>query len=390
MQRRRRVLFLAAHHADDGKVEPGRELEIARVVSGYSHDRPRSVLHQHVIGHPDRNFLFRGGIYRIGSGEDSRLFGARLSRDDVLLLRLVAIGVDFLFFLRAGELFDQRMLGCKHHVGRAVDGVWTRREDPDLALHSLHVLGGKRDLRPFGAADPVPLRGLCGLRPVDVIEILEQPRRVVADAEEPLLKQTLLDRRPASLAMAADYLLVGQHGLILRAPVDRSLLLVGEPLLEELKKEPLCPLVVVGLGGRERIAPIDHESCPFELSPEVGDVAGNEIHRMLPDLEGVVLRMNPEGVVPERLEHVVSHEPLESSMNVVPRERKKIPDVESFGGRIGEHHQCVVRPLGALQVRVVGPTLLPDALPLPLDCLWVVSDDRGGERVVPCCRIVHP
>src|ERR1700686_2175268 len=99
---------------------------------------------------------------------------------------------------------------------------------------------------------------------------------------------------------------------------------------------------------------------------------------MLPDLEGVVLRMNPERVIPERLEHVVSHEALESSMNGVPRERKKIPDVESFGGRIGEHHQCVVRPLGAIKIRVVGSTFLPDALPLPLDRLWVVGDDGGG------------
>src|SRR6267154_2038471 len=110
---------------------------------------------------------------------------------------------------------------------------------------------------------------------------------------------------------------------------------------------------------------------------------------MHPDLEGIVLRMNPEGVISERLEHVVSHEPLESSMNVVPRERKKIPDVESFGGRIREHHQCVVRPLGALQVGVVGSTLLPEALPLPLDRLWIVSDDGGGERIVLRCRVVH-
>src|SRR5467141_4489281 len=110
---------------------------------------------------------------------------------------------------------------------------------------------------------------------------------------------------------------------------------------------------------------------------------------MHPDLEGIVLRMNPESVIPERLEDVVSHETLESSINVVPRERKKIPDVESFGGRIGEHHQCVVRPLGALQVGVVGSMLLPDALPLPLDRLWVVSDG-GGKRVVSCCRIIHP
>src|SRR6266699_1820607 len=110
---------------------------------------------------------------------------------------------------------------------------------------------------------------------------------------------------------------------------------------------------------------------------------------MHPDLEGIVFRMNPEGVIPERLEDVVSHEPLESSINVVPRERKKIPDMESFGRWVGEHHQRIKRPLGALQVGVVGATLLPDALPFLLYRLWIVSDDRGAERVVSCCRVVH-
>jgi len=34
--------------------------------------------------------------------------------------------------------------------------------------------------------------------------------------------------------MTADHLLIGQDGLVLRAPVDRSLLFVGKSLLEEL------------------------------------------------------------------------------------------------------------------------------------------------------------
>src|ERR1700716_4222289 len=110
---------------------------------------------------------------------------------------------------------------------------------------------------------------------------------------------------------------------------------------------------------------------------------------MLPDLERIVLRMNPEGVIAQRLEHVVSHETLESSINVIPCERKKIPDVESFRGRIGKHHQCIERPLGALQIRVVGSTFLPDALPLLLDRCRVVSDGRSRKRVVPCYRIFH-
>ena len=34
-----------------------RELEVALVVRGHGHDRAGAVLHQHVIGHPDRNSL---------------------------------------------------------------------------------------------------------------------------------------------------------------------------------------------------------------------------------------------------------------------------------------------------------------------------------------------
>src|SRR5689334_24739552 len=90
-------------------------------------------------------------------------------------------------------------------------------------------------------------------------------------------------------------------------------------------------------------------------------------HRMLAHFERKVLRMNPECVIAERLEDVVSLKPLESSINVVPREREEIPDMESLRRRIGEHHQCIKRPLCTLEVGVVGATLLPDALPFTLD-----------------------
>ena len=223
-----------------------------------------------------------------------------------------------------------------------------------------------------------------------MVEILEQARRVVTDAEEPLLEQALLNLRPAALAEAAGHdLLVGEDGFAAGAPVDGGGLSIGEPLLEQLEKEPLRPLVVVGIGGGERVPPVHHQPRAFKLSLEVGNVARDQIHRMHAYLEGVVLRMNPECVITERLEHVVSDEALESSINVVPSEGEEIPDVEAFRRRIREHHQCIERPLGALQIGVVGAALLPDALPLPLDRLRVVSDDGRGQRVIPCCRIFH-
>ena len=44
--------------------------------------------------------------------------------------------------------------------------------------------------------------------------------------------------------MAVDHLLVREHGLVARAPVDRRLPLVGQAPLEQLQEEPLGPPVV--------------------------------------------------------------------------------------------------------------------------------------------------
>jgi hypothetical protein len=91
-----------------------------------------------------------------------------------------------------------------------------------------------------------------------------------------------------------------------------------------------------------------------------------------PDLEGVVLGVNPEGVVAERLKDVVSLEPLESSIYVTANEGEKVAHVESFRRRIRKHHQGVVRVRSAGDVGGVGLPLAPPALPFPFYCLGIV------------------
>ena len=70
--------------------------------------------------------------------------------------------------------------------------------------------------------------------------------------EEPLA-QVLRDHLgAAALAASVDHLLVGEHGLVLRAPLDRGLGAVGEAVLVELQEDPLGPPVVLGGVGRDR------------------------------------------------------------------------------------------------------------------------------------------
>src|SRR2546426_3080457 len=61
-----------------------------------------------------------------------------------------------------------------------------------------------------------------------------------------------------ALAETVDHLLVRHDAHILRTPIDRRLLPEGDPRLEELQEDPLRPLVVAGVGGRELVTPVEH------------------------------------------------------------------------------------------------------------------------------------
>src|SRR5205823_9604776 len=98
------------------------------------------------------------------------------------------------------------MLRCEHHVRRAVNRVRTSGKDTYLALPAICVTRSERQFGSFRLSDPIVLRRLCRFRPIDVIEILQQSWRVLADAKEPLFEQPLLDGRLAALAQSPDYL----------------------------------------------------------------------------------------------------------------------------------------------------------------------------------------
>ena len=121
------------------------------------------------------------------------------------------------------------MLRRHHEEGGAEQRVRPGGEHRVVGAQRVAVKGHLGALR---AADPVALHGLHVGRPDDAVEVLEQPVRVLGDAEEPLLELARLHGGAAALAAAVDHLLVGEHGLVLRAPVHRRLAPVGQPALE--------------------------------------------------------------------------------------------------------------------------------------------------------------
>ena len=185
----------------------------------------------------------------------------------------------------------------------------------------------EQELRAFTAADPVTLEQLGGSRPIDLIEIREQPLGEVGDAEKPLLQRALLDRGAAALAAAVDHLLVREDGLVLGAPVHRRALFVREAGVVQLQEQPLGPLVIGGVRRRELVPPIEHATEAAELPPKRRDVLRDQLGRVGPDRERVVFRVDPECIEPHRLEDVIPLEALEPTVNVGARKGEHVADV---------------------------------------------------------------
>ncbi len=319
------------------------------VVRRHRHDRAGAVLHQHVVGNVDRDAL---AVDRVGDGAPQRdpgllavLGGAVLGRGAGRLVHVVAHRTLLLGPRR--EALDVGVLGGEHEEGRAEKRVGPRGEDGEVEVQIVLV---EDHLGALGAADPVALHGDHMLGPgLEQLEVLEQAVGVVGDLEEPLLELALLDQRAAALAVAVDNLLVGEHGRIHGAPLNRSLLAVGEALLVELQEDPLRPAVVGGFVRADLARPVERDAPSPELLAEGGDRGLGRRARVLAGGDRVVLGGEPEGVVAHRVDHVEAAAAAEVGDGVANRVALQVPDV-GFPGGIGEHLEHVVLRLRGVEL----------------------------------------
>ena len=170
------------------------------------------------------------------------------------------------------------------------------------------------------------------LGPADRVEVLEQAVGVVGDAKEPLRELAHLDERAGALAAAVDDLLVGEHRLLDRIPVDRGLLLVGEPMLEQLQEDPLRPAVHARLVRAELARPVDRDAPAAKLALELLDRGVGRVARMLAGLDRVVLGGQAERVVAHRMQHAPAAAAVEVRDGVADGVDLQMPDVRLAAG----------------------------------------------------------
>src|SRR2546428_442951 len=104
---------------------------------------------------------------------------------------------------------------------------------------------------------PIQSRHLVGARrPVEAVELLDEPIRVRGDAQHPLRHQPLLDRVAGLDVLPIVDFLVREHGAERGAEVHRHLGAIREPALEQELENPLRPLVVTGIARRQLARPV--------------------------------------------------------------------------------------------------------------------------------------
>ncbi len=272
-----------------------------------------------------------------------------------------------------GEHVDQGVLRRHHGVGHPEARVGARREDPQDPVLARVADDLEVEFDPFGAPDPVALHGLDTLGPVDVVEGVEQLLHVAGGAQEPLLELALDDQVARALAGAVgQHLLVGQHRLAPRAPVDGGQRAVGEPGLEEPQEDDLVPADVGRIVAPDLTAPVVDRPQPLDAGLQLGDAGLGEGSGVFAGANGGVLGGKPEGVEAE------GREDGESQHGAMADEQVPegvVADMALMGrpARVRVHAQHVLRGAGVVGVDLVEVAVGPALLPLELHFLHVVG-----------------
>ncbi len=256
------------------------------------------------------------------------------------------------------------MLGRQHHEGHTPQGIRAGGKH----LQRVALFGGEDDMRAFGFTNPVGLQRAHAFRPIDTVKT-QQFIRVFRDAEEPLIQVFLDHRRAAAFAVAvvAPHLLARQGGIAIGAPIDRRHLMIRQPVLEELREEPLRPAVVFRIGRDGFAPPVEHGAHGAQLLAHVFDVAVGPHARVDVLADCRVFSRKPERIKTHWEKHVEPAHAHEARPGIRGRHGIPVTDVQ-VAGRVRQHGQRVV--LGALRIYIgviqsVGfPTLLPAGLDL--------------------------
>ena len=231
------------------------------------------------------------------------------------------------------------MLRGQHHVGCSKQRVGPGRVDHDRVTGFLH---GEGDVGARASADPVSLHGLGGVGPVHVIQALQQAIPVSGDPQDPLAQVTPLNRMTTHFRLSINDFLVGEDGPQRGAPVDRSLVHVGQVVLEQLHENPLSPFKIMGIRRVDLTGPVERQSNGFQLAPEILDIGPGSEGRVGARLDRVLLSREAECIPAHGVQDIESPGHLVTPQDVTADKVLHVARMEARTAGIRKHVQQVI------------------------------------------------
>ena len=195
------------------------------------------------------------------------------------------------------------MLRSEHHECRAVEGIRSCGVDSDLLVPALYR---EIHFRAVGFADPVGLHLFHLLRPVQLVQVIQETVRVFCDAQHPLAQVLLCHLRAAALAFTVYNFLICQSGLAGRAPVDREFLLICKARLEHFHEDPLGPFVEIRICRIDFHIPVVKRRYIVDLLLDVGYIFRRGLRRVNAHLDRIVLSRQAECVPAHGMNNVIA------------------------------------------------------------------------------------
>ena len=240
---------------------------------------------------------------------------------------LLHVGAQLGQAIGGADLLGQRRVGGHHEERGAEQRVGPGGEHRDRLVAAFH---GEVDLGALGPADPVALHQQDTVRPaaLELPGVRQQPVGVLRDLEVPLVQHAPHHVGAAALALPRDDLLVGQDGLVDRAPVHVAVTPVGQATLVEPQEQPLVPVVIGGVAGLQPPAPVERGRVPPEGSGLGLDVGVGPVGRVRVVPDGSVLGGQAEGVPADRVQHVLAAQEVVAGEGVADGVRLGVAHVQ--------------------------------------------------------------
>ena len=196
---------------------------IALVVCWHRHNRTRTVAAEHVVRHPDRDFVAIDGVDSVAASEYAGFLLVFLTLNVGLASCRRDIRRDRFARFRSREFLRKCMLWRQCNIRRTKQRIWTCRKYGNQLIRTIDL---KFNFSANTAADPIFLHRFDHLCPIQIVSRLEHLVSICRDAEKPLFEIFLGDGIAATPTFAALNLFVGEHRIVRLTPPLCAFLLI--------------------------------------------------------------------------------------------------------------------------------------------------------------------